>query len=155
MESRLLSISYKLGAIRLVRSSISEAILGLSATHTQAIDDRRKAALDLGIRFCEAFLLGAEAKRVKPKNMKNVPWKDMDSETLRIYATILEAFEEKDFKEYEETVKRIKKILETIKNNDVVDHEEKITAIRKLNELYNKFRDKMSDKERQLLMTRL
>ena len=149
LEEILLGRLYKFGGFRLVRSSISEAILCFATpvNHLPISIPRKDHPLRLGKLFCEAFLLASQARRSGSKKLEI----RMDSDLIRMYATLLRAFKEEDFNKYEADVKEIKGMLERLEKNDTLSQGEKNKAIRKLNELYHLFVERTSVEEAELM----
>lgn len=147
METRLLLALYKLGGIRLVRSSISDAILGLSIKHGGPyVTERKKHALKSGRLFCKAFLSATNRDKIGI---------DADPDFIHMYTTILRAFREDDFKKYKGTVEEIYKILIDVEKGEPISEDERRETIEKLNELYNVFQERASSEEEELLMVKI
>jgi flagellin-specific chaperone FliS len=146
MEEIFLGRLYKLGGFRLVRSGISEAALCFAMPPSTPTSGKEHS-LRLGKLFCEAFLLGSQACNDDPKKLKI----EMDSDLIRMYATLMKVFNKEDFNKYESDVKNIKHMLERLEKNEILSSEEKGKAIQKLSELYDLFEKRISVEEIELM----
>ena len=144
----ILANLYKLGGIRAVRSAIENAVLTFSHVENLEFIPYRRHALRYGKLFCDSFLLATEAQRVGPKNVRV----EMDSDRIRISATLLKALKKEDFEKYEEEVRKIRDLLVCIEEGGSLNKEEVKRSVKKLNELYDLFNERIFNEERQLIV---